>query len=82
MEDGVGSTLRNLLKSPLGIISGGRGFKGIFSKNEQSEETEEALKEELITILDEEEGKGAVNLFEKEMIKRVLSFMKQKQRKL
>ena len=42
MEDGVGSTLRNLLKSPLGIISGGRGFKGIFSKNEQSEETEEA----------------------------------------
>ena len=34
MEDGVGSTLRNLLKSPLGIISGGRGFKGIFSKND------------------------------------------------
>ena len=82
MEDGVGSTLRNLLKSPLGIISGGRGFKGIFSKNEQSEETEEALKEELITILDEEEGKGAVNLFEKEMIKRVLKLYETKAKEI
>ena len=72
MEDGVGSTWRNFLRSPLGIISGGRGFKGIFSKNEPYRETEEELKEDLITILDEEEGKGSVNLFEKEMIKRVL----------
>ena len=72
MEDGVGSTLRNFLRSPLGIISGGRGFKGIFSKYEPAKETEEELKEELITILDEEQGKGSVNLFEKEMIKRVL----------
>ena len=82
MEDGGGSTLRNLLKSPLGIISGGRGFKGIFSKNDQSEETEEALKEELITILDEEEGKGAVNLFEKEMIKRVLKLYETKAKEI
>lgn len=72
MEEGAGSMFFNLLRSPLGIISGGRGFRGLFSKNEPIEETEEAMKEELLTMLNFEQEKGSVNLFEKEMMKRVL----------
>ncbi len=72
MEEGAGSMFFNLLRSPLGIISGGRGFRGLFSKNEPVEETEEAMKEELMSMLNFEQEKGSVNLFEKEMMKRVL----------
>lgn len=72
MDEGAGSMFFNLLRSPLGIISGGRGFRGLFSKNEPIEETEEAMKEELMTMLNIEQQKGSVNLFEKEMMKRVL----------
>ncbi len=82
MEDGVGRNLSNLFNLPLGIISGGRGFRGLFSKNDKSEETEEVLKDELITILDEEEEKGVVNLFEKEMIKRVLKLYETKAKEI
>lgn len=82
MEDGVGSTFFDMLKTPLGIISGGRGLKNIFTKADHPEETEETLKEELITILDEEEEKGAVNLFEKEMIKNVLKLYETKAKEI
>ena len=72
MDEGAGSMFFNFLRTPLGIISGGRGFRGLFSKNEPIEETEEAMKEELMTMLNIEQQKGSVNLFEKEMMKRVL----------
>ena len=82
MEDGVGRTFFEMLRTPLGIISGGRGLKNIFAKADHPEDTEEMLKEELITILDEEEEKGAVNLFEKEMIKNVLKLYETKTKEI
>lgn len=73
MEDGVGSTLKNFLKSSLGI---GRRRKALSSFGE------DITQEEFKTILEAGEETGVLRSFEKEMIDGVLRFYNTKAKEI
>lgn len=78
MEDGVGSNLLSLLKTPLGFGNEGKKLRRFFGKQQSREEAEPISKEDIIHIMDEEETDGKITTAEKEMISGVLRLFETK----
>lgn len=79
MEDGVGSNLWNLLKTPLKTKNEGSGLmKRLFGKSESGDETANLSKEEIIHIVEEKETDGKITEAEKDMIQGVLRLFETK----
>lgn len=78
MEDGVGSNLLSLLKTPLAFGNEGKKLRRFFGKQQSSEEAESISKEDIIHIMDEDETDGKITPAEKEMISGVLRLFETK----
>ncbi|MDO4719730.1 MAG: hemolysin family protein [Peptostreptococcaceae bacterium] len=79
MDDGVGSNLWELLKTPAKVKSEGSGFmRRLFGKSESTEDTDHLSKEEIIHIVEEKETDGRISEAEKDMIQGVLRLFETK----
>lgn len=79
MDDGVGSNLWELLKTPARVKSEGSGFmRRLFGKSESTEDTDNLSKEEIIHIVEEKETDGKISEAEKDMIQGVLRLFETK----